>query len=182
MRKEILENVKKIRQYINSPKNINRLTKNKVRWIKICVSLDTIEDTCEAINFFSSLPLFDFDSGGYLYFYGLLQALFLQQDAARNLSLELVNRDISYKKMYPELYDIREIRNQSIGHPTSKDKDESFHFVSRITININGFQLISFFPKKEKKEYKNIDIFKVIITQEKIINEILLNINNNLNI
>lgn len=53
-----------------------------------------------------------------LYIYGLLQALFLQQDAANGISTALLGKKIDFKQEYPSLFEIREIRNDTVGHPT----------------------------------------------------------------
>ncbi len=79
-----------------------------------------------------------FDAGNkYMYVYGTLQALIVQQDAVKNLTESL---KIPYTPDQ-KLKDIRDIRNDSVGHPTKRGggTGSAFNFISRITINNQGF-------------------------------------------
>ena len=84
----------------------------------------------------------------YILAYGFLQALFLQQDAVRNLyeALQLPSEPD------PLLAEIRELRNDAIGHPTKrgggKGKGKSFSFISRPSISKSGFQLMTVTPNE----------------------------------
>ena len=128
----------RIREHCNRSRNQYELMKDLIKWYKLCSSMDLIEDTEVAIDSYSKLRAFNCWDGGYIYIYGLLQAMFLQQDAINNLSISLFNEKLSFDMDYPDLYKIREIRNSAIGHPTGRGKDKSFHFISRTTINNKG--------------------------------------------
>ena len=107
-----------IRDIINEPRKQFHLIKNKKFWNQLCSSLDVIEDCDLAITAYIDGD-FGTDHGEkYLKLYGILQALFLQQDAVANLceSLGLPNGLSSH----PKLKDIRDIRNDSVGHPTKR--------------------------------------------------------------
>ena len=57
-----------------------------ILWHMLCSCMDTIEDTEEALESFLKLDIDSSDEGrNYLRIYGALQALFVQQDAVKNL-------------------------------------------------------------------------------------------------
>ena len=131
-------------------------------WNQLFSALDTIGDTSIAIGSFNSISESDFKTNQYLNVYGLLQALFLQQDAVSHLKEALFQAPISWKD-YPMLNEIRQLRNETVGHPTKRqrkgrkssyEKDEvSFSAIDRSTISKNGFGyfLYSSFGTDRKK-------------------------------
>lgn len=91
---DLSDRIDKIRYFINGPIRQHSLMKNTATWFQLCSCLDVLGDTELAINAYSdsvldigSLPKIKKYNVGSLYLevYGLLQALFLQQDAAINL-------------------------------------------------------------------------------------------------
>ncbi|TAK96033.1 hypothetical protein EPO05_02660, partial [Patescibacteria group bacterium] len=93
-------------------------------WNQFCAALDTIEDTCLAIDNFQKGTNDLFIKNPYLAIYGLLQALFIQQDAVNYLKVSLFGgKGIDWRdKKYIELFKIRQIRNETIGHPVRTNK------------------------------------------------------------
>ena len=89
---------------------------NDVKLIQIYSSFDALEDCQEGIDFY--LQSSDTDKVGekYLRIYGLLQILYVQQDALNNIC-EALKLSISHKDD-ENLKKIRHIRNLSVGHPT----------------------------------------------------------------
>lgn len=86
----------------------------------------------------------------------------------------ICSQDIDFKKDYPELYNIREIRNNSIGHPTDRGNGKSFHGISRMTIQKKGFQMMSSYPKTgEEDEFTDINVLSCIETQRGLFKVIL---------
>src|SRR5690606_12739214 len=167
------EYTKEIRTILNHPWKRQMIFQDKVRWNKIWASLDTFDDTQEAINYYLSLQAFGPYNGGYLYTYGILQAINLQQDALNNLLSALFNKSIDWKKEQPELYKIREQRNDSIGHDTRRGNDKSFHLIGSSSISKDGFTLASYFPKTGKKsKFENINIIKSINSQSDLLKNI----------
>ena len=150
---------REIRDFINKPRKRFNLLKNRKFWSQLCSSLDVIEDSDLAIDAYNNSE-FGTDFGEkYLRLYGVLQALFLQQDAVTNLceSLGLPNNLTSH----PKLKEIRDIRNDSIGHPTKRGNYKSYHFISRVTIAKSGFQLLSDYGNKiTSRDISLIDLIK----------------------
>jgi hypothetical protein len=110
-----------IRRYINLPRKQHYLLKSKISWHKLCVSLDAIDVTELAIGAYikrkkNSATIAE----KYLSLYGVLQALFVQQDAIKNLCSALA---VPYRSD-AILDEIRNVRHRSVGHPTSRYEKE----------------------------------------------------------
>jgi hypothetical protein len=165
---------REIRELCNHPWKKELLFQDKVKWNKLWASMDVLEDSQIAIEDYSNLKEFNSNTKGYLYVYGILQALNLQQDSLRNLNISLFGEDINFKEKHPELYRIRENRNNSIGHPTDRMNGRSFHHISRHSIKKEGFKMLSYFPKTgEETKIETISIMSCIETQEKLLIKIL---------
>ena len=133
-----------IRDIINNPRRQYVLLQNSAVWNMLCSCLDVIGDT--ELAFDASLRKRGVEDNGekYLLVYGALQALFIQQDAVRNLTEAL---NISYTPD-PLLEHIREIRNDSIGHPTKRGggSGKAFNFIVRMSLSQHGFTLMTTYP------------------------------------
>lgn len=153
---------KQVREHINTHRYQKVLISNLDNWSQICSSLDTLGDTGTAIlSYFSSE--YPTETGlSYIYTYGLLQALFIQQDAMNHLSEAF---DVSYE-LSEELKSIRAIRNASIGHPTKNrvKKVTYFNHISRISMSKGGFNLARFYDEGES-EFVEVD-FKLIVENQ----------------
>lgn len=149
----------------------------------LCASMDVIENSQSAIDDFYALPDFSANNGGYLYLYGLLQAFFVQQDALSCLNQSLCGIAINWEKSFPKIYSIRELRNETIGHPcnTNRKGIKSFHSISSFSINKTSFEFASY---REDKGYifepKFIDLNDLRQTQEQTIITLLHEINEKL--
>jgi len=159
-----------IRDFINNPRKQFNLLKNHKFWNQLCSSLFVIEDSDLAIDAYINNEFGKVYGEKYLKLYGVLQALFLQQDAIINLceSLGLSNNLIAN----PKLKEIRDIRNDSIGHPTKRGNYKSYHFISRVTITKSGFQLVSK-HENSKTTSRDISIIDLIKEQRRYLSEIL---------
>jgi len=147
-------------------------------WNQFCAALDTIEDTCLAIENFQKDPNNFFIKNPYLATYGILQALFIQQDAVNFLKISLFgdSNKIDWKdKKYSELFKIRQVRNETIGHPVKKEnngkksKYENDEITSctidRSSLSKNGFQYRLWMHSKT--ESKTIIFLDIISQQDK---------------
>lgn len=169
----ILDRAHTIRDYVNHPWTREILFSDRVKWDKVCSSMDVLDDTQLAINSYFNLPDFSAEDGGYLYLYGLLQAFFLQQDSANHLSEALFNKKINWMNDYPDLYVIRELRNDATGHPTSRYSDKSFHYIARYSLAKKSFKLSSYFPKQQKSHHQDFDLLILKQMHEKSICDLL---------
>ena len=163
--------LQEIRGFITKPIKQFNLLKNHKLWNQLCSSLDVIEDSDLALSAYIDSKFEGDDGEKYLRLYGLLQALFLQQGAVKNLSesLELPN-DLS---TYSKLKEIRDIRNDSVGHPTKRGRnDKSYHYISRISITKSKFQLISYY-ENSKTIFRDILVIDLIKEQRKYLSKIL---------
>lgn len=159
--------ISEIYEYINIPRVQSQLIKDKERWDQICSSLYALEDSLLAIKSFHA-GSFPGDSGTqYLFIYGLLQALFLMQDAVKHLSEAI---DIEYTPS-ERLLEIRNIRNSSIGHPTKQGKKGGLHFniISRSSMSKHGYDLLK--SNKQKDYLVKTDTLKLCSDQ---LNEIYM--------
>lgn len=153
-----------VRGYINTTRYQNDLIKDSDNWNQICCSLDTIGDTLYSQQDYLKSEYPTSDGLKYIFTYGLLQALFIQQDAMRHLSeafgvqFELTDR----------LKEIRSLRNASIGHPTkNKIKGSTYYnYISRMSLSKNEFTLMRSF-NQGSNEFIDIEIYPIIHDQLK---------------
>ena len=166
--------INRIRDLINIPWKHYGLRQDRALFPQLCSALDVIGDTEEAITAFETKELGGSKAAHYLAVYGLLQAMFVQQDAVFNLC-ELLGVEERIQD-YPELKEIREVRNVSVGHPTKRDRPRgspiSYHHISRRTLDDSGFTLLSFF-EDGRSQFRHIEIAKLMTEQIRFICEIL---------
>ena len=71
---------------------------------------------------------------------------------------------------------VREIRNDSIGHPTKRDRRKgqptSYHQISRPTMSKQGFQLLSYYSDGSR-QFRDISIPDLVADQRKFLAEML---------
>ncbi|MEG1856923.1 MAG: hypothetical protein RR231_15710 [Acinetobacter sp.] len=180
MSKEFYALIRKVRDKIERGKMHFSLMTDKIKWNRFCASIYAIEDSQCAIDAYCDLPFPDDINGKYLYTYGLLQAFFLQQDSANGLSFSLRDKKIKWETDYPLLYKIREIRNNTIGHPTirthGKGDSATFSFIQirQTSLNKRGFDY-HLYDQENDFQFKieNVDLASAIIEQQRSITEIL---------
>ena len=168
----IYEQIEKIRCLVNPYAMQQNLKKDGVLWDQMCSCLDVIQDTELAITAYINREYKENTEGRYLAVYGLLQALFVQQDASIHLCESI---GISKKiENYPRLNNIRKIRNDTIGHATKRGSKEkrSYHYISQITIKHEGFQYLSI-DNNGKFSFEDVFIPDLISDQKTYISHIL---------
>ncbi len=108
----------------------------------------------------------------YLLTYGVLQCLYAQQDAVKNLC-EALKIKLDYGK-YQNIKKIREIRNESIGHPSKKKTGHtlSFHRIIRVSLDVKGFELLTD-HSDGRFETKIVSIYDCIHEQRRYLTEVL---------
>ncbi|MCE5339772.1 MAG: hypothetical protein LLF92_01415 [Planctomycetaceae bacterium] len=130
----------------------------------MCGSLDTVESAQMAIDSYNCLNKENIkDIGQKLIIYGLFQALYIQQDAVLNLcksiGIPLPENEKDFKKKYPEVYEIRQLRNKGIGHPSKEGNTNSTH---GMLIDNDSIELFSYTETGQfsYSEYKISDCIK----------------------
>ena len=172
---------KKIRDFFNDStiKKTNVfLNKRNGDWNQFCAAVDTIGDTCLAIQNFQQDSNSLFIKNPYLATYGILQALFIQQDAVNYLKISLFGSDkkIDWNNTkYIELSKIRQVRNETIGHPIKterKGKKSTYVnneitscMIDRSSLTKDGFRYILWMHSKT--ETKTIKFSEIIELQDK---------------
>ena len=160
--KEIHSLKDSVSEHINTHRYQAELLKDSGNWNQICSSLYVIGDSLYAIESFQ-VTEFPEDFGlKYIYTYGLLQALFLQQDALRHLT-EAFGLTYEPTKV---LLDIRGIRNASIGHPTKQNQkgQRYYNSISRFSMSKQGFDLLRH-SKHRSFDMINVDLEAAIADQ-----------------
>ena len=172
----IVELEQNIRDIFNIPRRHKKTRSDKAAFFQACSAMDAIGDTELALQEYISCDTTFSDGLNYIFVYGVLQAIFLQQDAIRHLAESL---ELEFN-LPQELRVIRELRNEAIGHPTKKTQKKgikSFHQISRVSLSKNEFQLVSSYSDKEEYDIKDINLNEIIKTQsnfsERLLSEIL---------
>ncbi|HCL90213.1 MAG TPA: hypothetical protein DHW70_02650 [Candidatus Atribacteria bacterium] len=151
----------KIRDYVNNANLLDRYFYNRPddEWMALCVSMNTLGDTCQAIEYYEDYGLGDDYSEKYLKLYGLLQAIFLQQNSISQIYQIFLGKDL-IPKPNSAWKKIRDLRHLTVGHPEEKKhKNETKRcFISRVTIQNNGFDLMIWNKKKGVKEFEKVDL------------------------
>ena len=164
-----------IRDFVNAPRTQTRLLKNNATWGMLCSSLDAIGDTELAVKAYligekqsqeSEQDTETLRNTGNLYhsLYGILQVLFVQQDAVEHLAKAL---GIDYAHD-PVLRDVRELRNDVIGHPTNRSGGKAFNSISRQSLSRSGCEFLTMFPDGTST-FKSIDVPDQIAAQRQAI-------------
>jgi hypothetical protein len=168
---KLLEQIAIIRDFINSPRKQRLLLGQLADWNKLCSSLDVVGDTSIAIESYLTTMKPKSDGETYVVIYGILQVLFVQQDAVEHIADSL---NLQYT---PDalLTEIREVRNDSVGHPTKRGsgKGSKFNFINRSSMGATGFQLMTTYADRMEPQFRHIDIPKLINTQRTKLTKIL---------
>jgi hypothetical protein len=153
---------------------------DEFKYDQLCAAMDTIEDTDSAVDAYVDHD-FPSDTGEkYLRIYGILQGLYVQQDAL----VELIDAIRPARSMRPKdvltdaLKGVRSARNQSVGHPAksgSRTGPFSAHSIIQHSMRKNGFSLVSY-PKKSGKPFQDIPVVKLIEKQRSETVRILLEV------
>lgn len=164
----ILNARRKIVDYIESnPAWIDACSDKKFE--KYCVAKDTIQDTAEALQSHNS---FSNDTGKrYLEYYGILQSVYLQQDAIMVLFNLFAPKKFDDK--YPLNWEkLRDLRNNTVGHPVGRKTEPT-----RLNRNIISYSCVNYqrHPNRNYSSWKdkNINLGKLITGYEKEASKIL---------
>lgn len=162
-RTEIQKECIKLNRLIN--KNLFRnyfFPNKKDLFTKIFTSIDVIEDTQGAIDEFQNIPDNLIPKRTTLYIYGVLQAMYCQQDGVQHLYQSIFEENKSnkektniYKLFVSKNTDnkIRIIRDDIAGHPADRNRGKEFYFIAKGSNTKHKFTYAGYTP-----EYKQIDV------------------------
>ncbi len=173
---KIFELRRKIREFIQHPRRLDPLLRNNRLWSMLCSSMDAIDDTEMAIDAFIEQPPATTDTKGecYLAIYGILQVLFVQQDAISNL-LEAFELP---RKVDGNLRKIREVRNKATGHPTKREGSTrrgtpaSSHFIVQHSMTRTHFTIMGNYETGETC-FEDVDVMALIRKQRAVVTRVL---------
>lgn len=97
---------------------------NAERYAGYYTSMYLIQDTSEALLVHRERGFSDSPYIAYIEIWGILQAVFIQQDAIRELYSAVSGRTLDMKR-FSKWQEIRELRNICAGHPARKDRPKS---------------------------------------------------------
>lgn len=170
MKEEILELLDKINEELCRTYKQNLLCENNTKYNKCYSAIYLLQDIAETFSFYKTCKDETLSLGAkYLMIYGILESLFMQQNALNDLLNSLDFSNINYKNSYPEIFKIREIRNDIAGHPTNRDKNKTSYstYLSRPDLSLNKIK----YEESEKNLFVEFDINESILIQEKFIKE-----------
>lgn len=149
-----------IRNYVNNANLLERYFESHLdEWYTLCVAMNTLGDTCLSLEYYEASGIGDEYGEKYLKLYGLLQAIFLQQDSIRQIYRIFLGNNLQPDSDSAWII-IRDLRNLTIGHPIEKKCKTGTKrcFISRVTIRGDGFQLMVWNKDKEQKEFEKVDL------------------------
>ena len=149
--------IKKLSDQINreicSSKYTEWSNKNWNSFQIIITALDTIDDCSDAIINYIDMKEEEYKKFSRLSLYGILQAIYMQQDA-----INFLNRLLRIKTKRDESYDgIRDIRNHISGHPISnrtekEDEKYYYYFLGKGSHEKWSFEYAAYTPKFDRKK------------------------------
>lgn len=157
--------------FVNNPRKRHTLMQDTAAWNLLCSCLDTVGDTELAIRAYEQSRKPRTAADLYLLVYGVLQALFVQQDAVENLCKALVIDYVPDKL----LKEIRDIRNDSTGHPTKRGggKGQAYNSIGQSSLTKEGFDLMTTYPDNRRPLFRHISIESLIKNQRDVIQRAL---------
>jgi len=148
-----------IRDHVNEAGLYDRYFRNHHdEWTALCVAMDTLGDTCLALEHYEEFGIGNRDGEKYLALYGLLQAIFLQEDSIRQLHQALLGTSLRPESESAWM-EIRNLRNMTVGHPMKNDQAGIKRcFISRVSLCSTGFQLLVWDKDTEETEFEDIEL------------------------
>ena len=164
--------IKRIRKHIQRLERMSLLIPNRKKWIGITASIDVLEDSSWAIEYYVENDYPSDMKGKYLYTYGLLQALFVQQDAVENIYEVFFDEKIKWKEEYPKAYVVREMRNDVTGHPLNRD-NHFFIYLVQMYMKKDSISYLKDDVKTLENEMIKVNLMESIEDSAKCINHVL---------
>lgn len=106
---------------------------------RYCVAKDTIQDTAEALLSHRQQGFTDDVYRRYVEYYGVLQAIYMQQDAIQSLFRLFRAPDKIECNSFSNWQALRDLRNNTVGHPVGRLKRLSRHQIAYDCVNYMWF-------------------------------------------
>lgn len=138
-------------------------------WDRLWAAMDALEDAQIAIDDFEKSQTIS-----YLQLYGLLQAFVVQQDAVNHIRQTTTgSAKISWKADEPKLWAIRDLRNETVGHPADIRTEVGTVYcnIDRHSITSKGFRYLIW--DQAGGHSKESNLIETIATQASEINKIV---------
>lgn len=164
--------IKRIREHIRRQERMCQLMPIYEKWIGITASIDVLEDSSWAVEYYVENDYPSDMKGKYLFTYGLLQALFVQQDAADNIYRVFFDKKIKWDKEYPIAYGVREMRNDVTGHPLNRD-NHFFVYLVQMDMTKESISYLKDDVDSEKHQSVKVNLMDSIEDSAKCINHVL---------
>lgn len=164
--------VRKTRYHINRIEKQIELMGSRQKWLRVTAALNVLEDTNSAITYYRESEYPDELNGKYLFTYGLLQALFVQEDAVNSINIALFDKEVDFKTDYPAAYAVREIRDDVVGHPTNR-KNREFIYLVQHSLSKEGFKYFKAEVGDNHSSHIDVNVEKAISDVTSCINTVL---------
>lgn len=162
----VASRLRTLRDNVNTVAVRSHLPHDQGKWRRCCAALDAAADVEEGIQAYDRAPEFSAHDNGYLLVYGLMQCLYVQQDALKVLFDSLGGiRDPGGQYShtfawddYPGMKRVREVRNEACGHPAAGDKESAVHFIMKCSISKAGFRYGSISTETGDQRWRTVDV------------------------
>lgn len=169
------DTIYKIRLHIDRIEKRSVLLADRRKWLQLTAALDVLEDSSWAVVYYIESDYPSDVKGKYLFTYGLLQALFLQQDAVKSINEALFDKSVDIKHNYPKAHLVREMRNDVSGHPTTRNGGKEFIYLSQHSMEKDSFEYMKEMTKNSEPLFIPVDVFATIDENAKYVNAVLKN-------
>lgn len=126
---------------------------------KLCVAMNTWEDTLLAMSNYFENESERNDGERYLRFYGVLQAIYLQQESIRAIYEVTLAQKFPKKRFDSAWIKIRDLRNNVVGHPVKTDSGKRV-FLARHSVDSKKVHLLVSDTKTGKDNHVEVDLEK----------------------
>lgn len=167
------ELINKTRHHINRIEKQSELMEKKKKWLRVTTALDVLEDTNCVITCYQETEYPNEINGQYLFTYGLLQALFVQEDAVNSINVALFDQELDFKKNYPNAYAVREMRDDVIGHPTNRGNNKAFIYLAQHSLSKDYFRYIKAEVDSDSTSIIDVDVVKAISDVASCVNAVM---------
>ena len=180
MKYPLHERIDEIQNLVDEPRKQHSLDRRSASYLILLSCIEIIKFTEKALESYLKTDVNRSDIGvEFLNMFGVLQALYVQQDAVRNLHEVL---DIPYT-MDPSIERIRSIRHDAGGHPTNRGGKKAVNFFNVGNFEDQGIELITGYPSETAGEIRipnriciSINLPHFINTQKSVFTEVLNNV------